>query len=100
MSILDLQAEQQPLEVQQLKARFQEVVKKLEDGTPGMMDAMIDIHKNLQTHEELVHLLDDDDIRKLHLAHEKHKGFVLVQQAAKSVKGGKKKLTSDDLGNL
>lgn len=101
MTILELQAEQEPMEVQQLKAQFQLIAQKLQDKTPGIVDAMIEIHKNLQTHEELVVLLSDEDIAMLHKAHEGHKQIVLVQKAAKSVGSGKKKkLTSDDLNNL
>lgn len=99
MSIKDLEETQQPLEVQQLKAQFQIIAQKLVDGTPGIIEAMIDIHKNLQTHEELVNLLDDDDIQMLHKSHEKHKQFVLVAINEKQAKT-KKKLTSDDLNNL
>lgn len=99
MSIRDLEVQQQPLEIQQLHAQFKIIEQKLQDNTPGIVDAMIDIHKNLQTHEELVSLLDDDDIAMLHKAHEKHKQVVLVQQAQKK-SNGKKKLSSDDLNNL
>lgn len=101
MSILDLQAAQQPLEAQQLQAQFKLIYQKLVDGSPGIVEAMIDIHRNLQMHEELVTLLDDNDIQTLHKAHEKHKQFVLVAAQAKSVSGkGKKKLNNDDLNNL
>lgn len=99
MSIRDLEASQKPLEIQQLKAQFQIIHQKLEDKTPGIVDAMIDIHKNLQLHEELVELISDDDIQELHKAHEKHKQFVLVAVTEKQAKS-KKKLTSDDLSNL
>lgn len=99
MSIKDLEASQKPLEVQLLKARFQEMAQKLVDGTPGIVDAMIDIHKNLQQHEELILLLDDDDIHTLHQAHEKHKQFAMIQKEVKKTTG-RKKLTNDDLNNL
>jgi hypothetical protein len=101
MSIKELEVGQQPLEVQSLKARMIEIEKKLIDGTPGIVDAMVDIHKNLLDHEELILLLDDNDIAMLHKAHEKHKQFVLVQKEVKAVgKGGKKKLSDNDLANL
>lgn len=99
MSIRELEVSQQPLEIQQLKAQFQIIEQKLKDQTPGIVDAMIDIHKNLQMHEELVSLLNDDDIALLHKAHEKHKQFVMVQVAEKT-NSKKKKLSSDDLNNL
>lgn len=98
MSIKELEASQKPLEVQQLQARFREIEAKLLDGTPGIVDAMVDIHKNLLAHEELVLLLDDDDIARLHQAHEKYKQFVLVNKEVK--KKGTKKLTDNDLANL
>lgn len=100
MSIKDLEVSQKPLEVQMLKARMIEIETKLTDGTPGIIDAMIDIHKNLQSHEELVLLLDDDDIKRLHLAHEKHKQVVLVNKEVKKVGKGGKKLSESDLANL
>lgn len=100
MSIKDLEDSQQPLEVQQLKAQFMLVAQKLVDGTPGIVEAMIDIHKNTQLHEELVELFDDEDLAILHKAHEKHKQFVLVQQVAKQTTTRKTKLSSNDLANL
>lgn len=100
MSIRELEASQKPIEVQQLKARMIEIHQKLIDGTPGIIDAMIDIHKNLQQHEELILLMSDDDIRELHLAHEKHKQYHLIQKETKKVGKGGKKLTDNDLANL
>lgn len=99
MSILDLQAEQEPIEVQTLKARFQDLVKDLETKTPGLSDALIFIHKHLQLHEELVHHFDDDDIAKLHKAHETYKQFAMIQKEVKKV-GKSKKLTENDFANL
>lgn len=100
MSIRDLEASQQPLEIQKLKARMVEIEQKMIDGTPGIVEAMIDIHRNLQEHEELVLLMNDDDIAILHKAHEKHKQFILVQKETKKVGKGGKKLSNDDLLNL
>jgi len=100
MSIRELEVSQKPLEVQQLKARMLEIQQKLIDETPGIIDACIDIHRNLQEHEELVNFLSDDDIQILHKAHEKHKQFHLVQKETKKVGKGGKKLTENDLKNL
>lgn len=100
MSIRELETSQQPIEVQKLKARMVEIEQRMIDGTPGIVDAMIDIHKNLQEHEELVLLMNDDDIALLHKAHEKHKQFILVQKETKKVGKGGKKLSNDDLLNL
>lgn len=94
MSIRDLEASQKPLEVQQLQARMREIEKGLLNSTPNLTEAMIDIHKNLLQHEELVLLMDDDDIKILHQAHEKYKQFVMV---SKEVKKSKKKV---DLSGL
>lgn len=99
MSIKELEVSQKPLEVQNLKARMIEIETKLIDGTPGIVDAMVDIHKNLLQHEELVHFLTDDDIATLHRAHEKHKQFHLVQAEVKKP-STKKKLSDSDLKNL
>jgi len=99
MSILDLQAEQQPLEVQALHARMSQVQEQLLAQTPQLPDALVAIHKMLIEHEELVHLLDDDDIQKLHKAHEIHKQFHLVNKEVKKV-GKNKKLSNDDLNNI
>lgn len=101
MSIRDLQIDQQPIEVQILKTRFQQIEKELIETTPLLPVALVDIHKNLLQHEELVHLLDDDDLQILHQAHEKHKHFALIAKEVKVVKAGaRKKLTEKDLGNL
>lgn len=99
MSIKELEVSQKPLEVQNLKARMIEIETKLIDGTPGIVEAMIDVHKNLQQHEELVLFLGDDDIHTLHMAHEKHKQFRLVQIEVKKP-SSKKKLSDGDLKNL
>lgn len=94
MSIKDLEVSQKSLEVQQLKARMIEIEQGLINTTPGIIDAMIDIHKNLQQHEELVLYLSDDDIATLHKTHEKHKQVVLVQN---QIKAAKKKPNLKDL---
>lgn len=100
MSLLELQADQQPLEVQNLIARMKEIAEKLVTQTPGLPEALAHIHKNLMMHEELVELMDDDEIALLHAAHEKHKQFKLVQNEVKATKKTTKKLTNDDLNNL
>lgn len=99
MSILDLQLNQHPPEVAVLKERMQEIVNALLGQTPLLPTALVDIHKNLLLHEELVHLLDDDDIMHLHKAHEIHKQYVLVQKEAKK-SSKSKKVTENDLANL
>lgn len=99
MSIKDLEVSQQPMQVQLLRARMIEIEGKLKDGTPGIMDAMIDVHKNLQDHEELIQFLSDEDIATLHQAFEKYKQVTLVAKEAKKV-GKNKKLTEADLKNL
>jgi hypothetical protein len=100
MSIKDLEVSQKPLELQMLRARMIEIEQKLVDGTPGIVEAMVDIHKNLQEHEELIVFLSDDDIANLHKAHEKHKQYQLFQRETKKVGKGGKKLTDNDLANL
>jgi len=100
MSIRELQTDQQPLEVQQLKARMLQIQDQLILKTPDLPVALADIHKNLLQHEELVHLLDDDDIALLHRTHELHKQYALIQKEAKTVSGRRKKLNDNDLANL
>lgn len=100
MSIKDLEVSQQPLNIQTLRAKFLEVEQGLLQDTPGLVDAMIFIHKNLLEHEELVLLFDDNDIRTLHLAHEKHKQVHLIQKETKKLGKSRKKLSDTDLNNL
>jgi hypothetical protein len=102
MSIADLQTDQQPLEVQQLQAQFNTIAKALVEQTPGLPEALAQLHMHTQMHEELVHLLDDDDIAILHKAFEKFKQFSLVQKEVKAQegRGRKKKLSENDLANL
>lgn len=101
MSIKDLEASQKPIEVQQLQARFKEIEHRLIDGSPGIVEAMVDIHRITHEHEELVLLFDDDDIAKLHSAHEKHKQFTLfnkeLKAQAKNSKASLKNLKASDL---
>lgn len=99
MSILDLQAEQQPVEVQQLKARMQQIQSELTTKTPGLPEALADIHRILLSHEDLVHMLDDDDINKLHKAFELHKQVTMIQKETKKP-SSRKKLSNDDLASL
>lgn len=100
MSIKDLEASQHPLEVQQLRARMIQIEEGLLKDTPGIVDAMVDIHKNLLQHEELVQFLDDNDIHNLHLAHEKYKQVVLVQKNIKQQKKVDKNLKNIKVADL
>jgi hypothetical protein len=100
MSIRELEVSQKPMHVQVLKARMKEVETALINNQPGIVTAMIDIHKNLQQHEELVHLLNDDDIMLLHQAHEKHKQMHMIVKEEKNQKKAAKKLSNADLSNL
>ena len=99
MSIADLQSQQQPLEVQQLAQQFKIIEQELIKKTPGLPDALVTIHKMLQEHEELTNILDDEDIAKLHKAHEAYKQFSLLQKETKKLKGNKK-VSEQDLLNL
>jgi hypothetical protein len=99
MSIADLQSSQQPLEIQALAIQFQKIEQELIQKTPGLPEALIIIHKMLQEHEELANILDDNDIAKLHRAHEAYKQVSLIQREVKGIKKNKK-VTEDDLKNL
>lgn len=101
MSILSLQEGQQDPNLDRLVIRMKQVEEELVLRTPRLHDALADIHKNLAIHEELVHLMDDDDIAVLHKAHEIHKQYALIQKEEKKVSGkGRKKLSNDELNNL
>jgi hypothetical protein len=98
MSIKDLQIDQQPIEVQHLQARFIQLEKELVAATPDLPTALAEIHKQLQTHEELIHLLSDEDCQRLHRAFESYKQFSLINKTAKA--GKKKKISENDLMNI
>ena len=104
MSIIDLQTDQQPLETQMLKVRMMQIQEQLIQKTPELPNILFDIHKNLQEHEELIHLLDDEDIARVHQAFELHKQQYLLQKeiekAQKKGTGSRKKLSQTDLDNL
>lgn len=101
MSIRDLQVDQQPIEVGNLKDKMIFIHENLSTRTPELVDALVIVHKGLMEHEELVHLLDDDDIHDLHKAHEIHKQVVIVQKEDKKVRtSSRKKLSDNDLANL
>lgn len=99
MSIKDLQLEQQPIEVQHLIARMKQIEENLITETPGLPEALAEVHKHLQSHEELIHLMDENDIAILHKGFEKFKQIVVFQAAVKSV-GKKKKLSENQLSNI
>lgn len=101
MSIKDLQVDQQPIEVIKLMSTMQEIEQELLIKTPNLPRALIDLHKNLMEHEELVHLMSDEDIAAVHQAHEIHKQITLVMKdEKKAATRGRKKLTNNDLSNL
>lgn len=100
MSILDLQVDQHPIEVQKLKAKMEVIQAALLAGTPGLSDALKDIHQNLQQHEDLTYLFDDNDMALVHKAFEKHKQVKLIQEAVEKPKRQSKKLTESDLKSL
>lgn len=99
MSIAELQASQQPLEVQQLAEQFKIIEQELIKKTPGLPDALVTIHKMIQEHEELANILGDEEIAMLHKAHESYKQFSLIQKEEKKLKKNKK-VSEDDLKNL
>jgi hypothetical protein len=86
MSILTLQAEQQPLHIQTAVKQFQAVAVALLEASPGLSMALAELHKNMIEHEEIVQLLDDDDIQKLHKAHEAHKQVTMITITQKEEK--------------
>lgn len=99
MSIKDLQTDQHPIEVQQLQARFLQIEKNLVEMTPELPVALAEIHKQLQQHEELIHLLDDEDLMKLHMGFEKYKQIEVFTKAVKATKS-KKKLSDKELSDI
>lgn len=99
MSIKELQLEQQPIEVKQIHARFTQVEQALVTEFPGLPEALADIHKQLQSHEELIHIFSDEDIAVLHQAFEKYKQVSIVTKSIKK-SSSKKKLSNDDLATL
>lgn len=86
--------------VQQLIANLEEQLKV---ATPLLPRAMVDLHKHLQGHEELAHLMDDEDLMLLRMAHEKHKGIQIVKlgiTAAKKSARTKVNVASIPMGGL
>lgn len=101
MSIKELQTEQQPIEVQQLKALIIQISAELVVQTPGLPNALATIHKMVQEHEELIHILNDEDTKTIHLAFESYKRIkVFADEAKKATKSKSKKLSDNDLSNL
>lgn len=97
MSIKELQLEQQPLEVKQLHARFLQLEQELIRQTPELPIALAEIHKQVQQHEELIHLLGDDDLALLHKNFEQFKQVVVFSKASKAATSKRKKLSDKDL---
>lgn len=102
MSIKNLQKDQQSFEVLRLQENMGKVEAALLEKTPDLPIVLAEIHKDMLKHEELVHIMDDEDIAILHRAFETHKHVVLLQKETdKQAKGrGRKKLTEKDLTNL
>ena len=64
-----------------IKGRLDHIEKHLLMQDPLLPVHLGAIHTTLIQHEELVHLLSDDDIRKLVKGQEKHSGVQLVKEA-------------------
>lgn len=100
MSIKDLQTDQQPIEVKHLQARFIQLEQELIAATPELPNALAEIHKQLQQHEELTHLLDDDDCKNLHQSFELFKQHKMIANVQKEIKKKGKKLSESQLNNI
>lgn len=88
---------------QELEFAKLDVLGRIDQIQAGMLkqDPMLpmhlaQIHKTLIQFEELVHLLSDDDIRKLIAGQKKHVGAELVKETIKS-RARVPKTTVDDL---
>lgn len=88
MSIEELQSVQQPIEIQQLFAQIAEVKASLLGTNPNLGKALSEIHKMLLSHEELTHMVGDEDWKAIHSAMEKYKQVQVVTNATKN--SGKK----------
>lgn len=78
------------------------VEEALASGDPRMKDHLKESHRLLIQHEELVHLLSNDEIAKLMAAQQKHVNTVLVgSMTGKSGKtSASKKATGLSMGDL
>lgn len=76
--------------------RIDQIQANLLKQDPMLPQHLSTIHKNLLQYEELVHLLSDDDIRKLIAGQKKLVGIELVKEATKT-KTRVQKTTVDDL---
>jgi len=78
-----------------------EVLKgMLTTSVPLIPQAMVDLHKNMQAHEELAHLLDDEGIAMLVQIHQRHKGLIIVQMTAAKQKAEANKRTKINVNNI
>lgn len=64
-----------------IKGRLDHIEKHLLQQDPLLPVHLGAIHTTLIQHEELVHLLDDSDIKKLIAGQSKHAGVQLVKEA-------------------
>lgn len=76
--------------------RLGKVEEALKGNDPLISIHCESIHAALREHEELVHLLSDEQIGKLMAGMQKYKAIQLVKEAS-STKGRGKKVTADDL---
>jgi hypothetical protein len=73
----------------EVMSRLQQLEEALLTRDPMMKMHLAAIHKSLIAHEELVHLLSDEQIGKIVAAQQVHTGVMLVQEV--SSKAGKAK---------
>lgn len=69
-----------------IQGRLAEMSAKMLEQDPMLPVHLSAIHSALIQHEELVHLLSDDDIEKLVAAQSKHIGVSLHQETTKASK--------------
>jgi len=73
----------------EVQGRIQQMADKMLEQDPLLPVHLGAIHSTLIQHEELVHLLSDDDITKLVAAQIKHSGVQLVKEAVTRKTGPK-----------
>lgn len=88
-----------PMDVyNQLDMKLRSLEQALLEKDPLMPNHLRESHRLLQTYPETVHLLDDEEIRTLIQAVEKHVQVKVVSEtAAKKGSGSRKKISAEDL---
>jgi hypothetical protein len=96
-----IQTDQNAEVIAKILPKLQQLDEMLESQAPGIKNYLLEINEDLRQYPDLVHLLNDEQIRPIYSALRAVTNTVITAKAAKANKEvkGTKKVSSED-GNM